>query len=106
MALWLNDHLDAPSKQLMEVGDGTLNLLLTWGEPRVVFCTHMDTVPPYIPPVFPDGTAVMAAGAPSVMPDPIGHLSRHCRLRPYVIADLIGNLLRTGREWGRRDTKS
>ena len=23
-----------------------------------------------------------------------------------VIADLIGNLLRTGREWGRRDTKS
>ena len=52
MALWLNDHLDAPSKQLMEVGDGTLNLLLTWGEPRVVFCTHMDTVPPYIPPSF------------------------------------------------------
>ena len=52
MALWLNDHLDAPSKQLMEVGDGTLNLLLTWGEPRVVFCTHMDTVPPFIPSVI------------------------------------------------------
>ena len=50
LALWLNDHLDAPSKQLMEVGDGTLNLLLSWGEPRVVFCTHMDTVPPYIAP--------------------------------------------------------
>ena len=55
MALWLNDHLEAPSKQLMEVGDGTLNLLLTWGEPRVVFCTHMDTVPPYIAPRFKDG---------------------------------------------------
>lgn len=26
------------------------NLLFTWGEPRVVFCTHLDTVPPYIPP--------------------------------------------------------
>ena len=50
MALWLNDHLEAPSKHLMEVGDGTLNLLLSWGEPRVVFCTHMDTVPPYIAP--------------------------------------------------------
>ena len=53
MALWLHDHLDAPAKELMEVGDGTLNLLLSWGTPRVVFCTHMDTVPPYIAPVFP-----------------------------------------------------
>ncbi len=33
-----------------EVGDGTKNLLFSWGEPRVVFCTHLDTVPPYIPP--------------------------------------------------------
>ncbi len=86
LALWLNDHLEAPSKQLMEVGDGTLNLLLTWpgdaapsvpktgtggaktaifdapvrnsgtkGAPKVVFCTHMDTVPPYIAPTFPEG---------------------------------------------------
>ena len=83
MALWLHEHLEAPSKQLMEVGDGTLNLLLSWpGVPsvpesgtqgaksaqnvpsvpshgtertlRVVFCTHMDTVPPYIAPVMPD----------------------------------------------------
>ena len=83
MALWLHDHLEAPSKQLMEVGDGTLNLLLSWpGVPsvpntgtqgaksaqngpsvpfhgteralQVVFCTHMDTVPPYIAPGFPE----------------------------------------------------
>jgi acetylornithine deacetylase len=26
------------------------NLLFLWGEPRVLFCTHLDTVPPYIPP--------------------------------------------------------
>ena len=56
MALWLYDHLEAPSKELMEVGDGTLNLLLSWGTPTVVFCTHMDTVPPYIAPQFPEGT--------------------------------------------------
>lgn len=83
MALWLHDHLEAPSKELMEVGDGTLNLLLSWpGVPsvpkigtqgaksaqnvptvhlsgtesalQVVFCTHMDTVPPYIAPSFPE----------------------------------------------------
>lgn len=35
-----------------EVGDGTSNLLFSWGRPEVVFCTHMDTVPPYIPPTL------------------------------------------------------
>ena len=33
-----------------EVGDGTVNLLLSWGHPGIVFCSHLDTVPPYIPP--------------------------------------------------------
>lgn len=26
------------------------NILLSWGDPQIVFCTHYDTVPPYIPP--------------------------------------------------------
>ena len=52
MAEWLLEHLEAPSKQSFEVGDGTLNLLLSWGKPQVVFCTHMDTVPPYIEPTL------------------------------------------------------
>ena len=51
--MWLAAHLKAPFVQTFEVGDGTLNVLLRWGpEPRVVFCSHMDTVPPYIPPTF------------------------------------------------------
>ncbi|MBR4808843.1 MAG: M20/M25/M40 family metallo-hydrolase [Bacteroidales bacterium] len=49
---WLAANLHAPSVETMEVGDGTLNVFLKWGEPRVVFCSHMDTVPPYIPPTF------------------------------------------------------
>ena len=32
------------------VGDGTENLLFSWGDPQIVFCTHVDTVPPYLPP--------------------------------------------------------
>lgn len=40
-----------PALERMEVGDGTENLLYCWGEPKVVYCTHMDTVPPYLPPV-------------------------------------------------------
>ncbi|NLZ19340.1 MAG: M20/M25/M40 family metallo-hydrolase [Bacteroidales bacterium] len=50
---WLATHLEAPSVQTFEVGDGTLNVLLCWSDtPRVVFCSHMDTVPPFIPPTF------------------------------------------------------
>ena len=55
LAEWLHGHLEAPSKELKEVGDGTLNLFLRWGTPRVVFCTHMDTVPPYIAPTYEGG---------------------------------------------------
>ena len=50
---FLAEHLKAPYVQTFEVGDGTLNVLLRWSEtPRVVYCSHMDTVPPYIPPTF------------------------------------------------------
>ena len=55
VALWLYDTLKAQAKEAMEVGDGTLNLLFSWGTPKVVFCSHMDTVPPYIPPTFEEG---------------------------------------------------
>ena len=62
VALWLAERLpglfpasNRPLLQVDEVGDGTLNLLLTWGKPKIVFCSHLDTVPPYIPPTFPEG---------------------------------------------------
>lgn len=63
-ALLLADRLKTPSNrvQTFEVGDGTLNLLLTWGEPQVWFCTHLDTVPPYIPPSI-DGDIVRGRGS-------------------------------------------
>ena len=53
LAEFLLDRLEAPSKEAFEVGDGSLNLLFKWGStPRVVFCSHLDTVLPYIEPVF------------------------------------------------------
>ena len=60
VAEWLAERLPAifpasnrPMLQVDEVGDGSLNVLLSWGDqPRIVFCTHLDTVPPYIPPTF------------------------------------------------------
>ena len=53
VAEWLAERLpgmfpaaNRPKLRAEEVGDGTLNLLLTWGAPRIVFCSHLDTVPP------------------------------------------------------------
>ena len=50
LAEYLAKRLKAPKVETFEVGDGTLNLLFSWGRPRMVYCTHMDTVPPYIAP--------------------------------------------------------
>ena len=33
------------------------NLLFSWGVPRLLFCTHLDTVPPYIRPEFDEHVA-------------------------------------------------
>lgn len=35
--------------------DVPVNLMVTWGQPKVVFCSHLDTVPPYIAPNCEDG---------------------------------------------------
>ena len=69
VALWLAERLpgmfpasNRPVLRVDEVGDGTLNLLLTWGEPKIVFCSHLDTVPPYIEPSF-DDEVIMGRGS-------------------------------------------
>ncbi len=55
---FLAERLRTPKCRVekFEVGDGTKNLLFSWGEPEVVFCSHLDTVPPYIPPTAVDGS--------------------------------------------------
>lgn len=49
---FLAAELEGSSRRIekYEVGDGTKNLLVSWGDPKVVFCSHLDTVPPYIAP--------------------------------------------------------
>lgn len=52
LARFIADNLDAPGAtlEIQEVGDGSRNLFYKWGTPQIVFCTHLDTVPPYIAP--------------------------------------------------------
>lgn len=56
LAGFLAVELAAPNRKVetFEVGDGTKNILVSWGSPKLVFCTHLDTVPPYISPKFCD----------------------------------------------------
>jgi len=44
------------------VSQGRTNVLALWGEPRVLFSTHLDTVPPFIPPVL-EGDILRGRGA-------------------------------------------
>ncbi|MEP7145768.1 MAG: M20/M25/M40 family metallo-hydrolase [bacterium] len=36
--------------EIQKTESGRLNVFFKWGEPKVVFCSHLDTVPPYKPP--------------------------------------------------------
>lgn len=46
-----NFHQPGADLETQDAGDGTMNLLYRWGTPEIIFCTHLDTVPPYIGPV-------------------------------------------------------
>lgn len=63
---FLTDRLAGPGRRVetFEVGDGTRNILVSWGTPKVVFCSHLDTVPPYIPPTVCSGEIVTAFSKP------------------------------------------
>lgn len=47
---------------LHEVAPGRTNVLAIWGRPRLLFTTHLDTVPPYFPPRW-HGDRLQARGA-------------------------------------------
>lgn len=44
------------------VAPGRTNVLATWGRPRVLFSTHLDTVPPFLPPRL-EGEVLHGRGA-------------------------------------------
>jgi acetylornithine deacetylase len=48
--------------EVRELAPGRCNVLATWGEPQVLFTTHLDTVPPFLP-VRLEGDTLFARGA-------------------------------------------
>lgn len=80
------------------VGDGTVNLLFSWGEPKVVFCSHLDTVPPYIPPTI-EGGVVYGRGTCDAKGQ-IFAMYEACRALEAKGYDGFGLLLLAGEETG------
>lgn len=70
--------------EVMTFAPGRCNLLATWGEPRLLFSTHLDTVPPYLPPRW-EGDTLFGRGS--------------CDAKGQIVAQLmaIQRLLRQGR---------
>ena len=67
------------------VAEGRTNVLALWGNPEVLFSTHLDTVPPYFPPRI-EGEVLFGRGT--------------CDAKGQVIAQLaaVKSLLDQGRE--------
>ena len=72
--------------ETFEVGDGTVNLLVSWGTPEVVFCSHLDTVPPYISPrIIQDSPSVMSSEV-ETSPGTIFHGRGTCDAKGQIFA--------------------
>lgn len=64
---------------------GRCNVLATWGEPRILFTTHLDTVPPFLPPVR-KGEALFGRGACDAKGQIVAQLLAAARLRDRGVA--------------------
>ncbi len=105
---FLTERLRTPNCRVesFEVGDGTKNLLFSWGEPKVVFCTHLDTVPPYIAPVVSDdGMTVYGRGSCDAKGQ-IFAMYEACKALESRGVDGFGLLLLAGEETGSFGAKS
>ncbi len=69
------------------VAPGRTNVLATWGEPRILFSTHLDTVPPYFPPRL-EGDRVHGRGACDAKGQILAQLAAIHRLRAQGVEGL------------------
>jgi acetylornithine deacetylase len=57
-----NAKPDEAEVDVHELENGQKNIFFKWGQPKIIFCTHLDTVPPYIPP-RQDGKIIYGRGS-------------------------------------------
>lgn len=101
-------ELAAPGRRVetFDVGDGTRNVLVSWGAPKVIFCTHLDTVPPYIPPVSSQDSSVIYGRGTCDAKGQIFAMYEACRALEAEGYDGFGLLLLAGEETGSYGAKA
>ena len=87
-----------PVVQSWDLANGSRNLLFSWGRPAVVFCTHMDTVPPYIAPRI-EGDRIWGRGSCDAKGQIMAMFTACCKLLKEG-HDGFGLLLVSGEETG------
>ena len=93
---FLSDRLLTSGNKLERFDD---NLLFSWGKPEVLFCTHMDTVPPYIPPTSESDEIIRGRGTCDAKGQ-IFAMWEACKALEAKGYDGFGLLLLTGEETG------
>ncbi len=81
------------------------NLLFSWGQPKVLFCTHLDTVPPYLPPVSEDASLISGRGTCDAKGQ-IFSMWEACKALEAKGHDGFGLLLLAGEETGSYGAKA
>lgn len=97
---------DRNKVETFEVGDGTLNVMLTWGDPEVVFCSHLDTVPPYMAPSFSDDGNIVYGRGTCDAKGQVFAMWEACKVLEAKGYEGFGLLLLAGEETGSFGAKS
>lgn len=90
--------------QAWELEDGGINLLFSWGTPKVVFCSHIDTVPPYIAPRL-EGERIWGRGSCDAKGQIMALYTACKQLEGQGFSD-FGLLLLSGEETGSKGAKA
>lgn len=64
LAMYISDKYKPKnsSSEIQVTKEGRLNVFFKYGEPKIIFCSHIDTVPPYIKPMK-NGENITGRGA-------------------------------------------
>ena len=99
---FLSDRLLTSRNKLERFDD---NLLFSWGKPELLFCTHMDTVPPYISPIYDVDGIVRGRGTCDAKGQ-IFAMWEACKILEAKGYNDFGLLLLTGEETGSYGAKT
>lgn len=102
LADFLSDRLLTPANKLERFED---NLLFSWGKPDILFCTHLDTVPPFILPTS-DSDGILRGRGTCDAKGQIFAMWEACKALEAKGYDGFGLLLLSGEETGSYGAKA